>query len=202
MKTANANSFPLLKTCCSTGNVMHSIKIRGCEVLCTRPASQQHLTSPIDAAANPHLLPLTSQFARVMVHAVASASCWHLSLSEVAFSNLAVSFPRFSLRRCIGKTGKNNSRVLRKLLLQPAGKESHSSPHGTQPGQHLRWSTEQCWALQLHPLLPTAVSSAQGRDNTKRHLSAGSALVWMWTGKDRPTSADRQHYRWETSKAA
>lgn len=75
MKTANANSFPLLKTCCSAGNVMHSIKIRGCEVLCTRPASQQHLTSPIDAAANPHLLPLTSQFARVMVHAVASASC-------------------------------------------------------------------------------------------------------------------------------
>ncbi len=41
---------------------------------------------------------LTRRLAREMVRAVASASCWHLSLSAVAFSNLAVSLARFSLR--------------------------------------------------------------------------------------------------------
>lgn len=41
---------------------------------------------------------LTRRLAREMVRAVASASCWHLSLSAVALSNLAVSLARFSLR--------------------------------------------------------------------------------------------------------
>lgn len=44
-----------------------------------------------------------------MVPAVTSASCWHLSLSAVAFSNLAVSLPRFSLRRCSGRNTRSLS---------------------------------------------------------------------------------------------
>lgn len=56
----------------------------------------------VEGTLNPELplLALTRRLARVMVQAVASASCWHLTLSDVAFSNLAVSLPRFSLRRC------------------------------------------------------------------------------------------------------
>lgn len=38
---------------------------------------------------------LTRRLAREMVYAVDSASCWHLSLSAVAFSKLAVSLARF-----------------------------------------------------------------------------------------------------------
>ena len=44
-----------------------------------------------------------------MVPAVASASCWHLSLSAVAFSNLAVSLARFSLRCCWGRKARSVS---------------------------------------------------------------------------------------------
>lgn len=110
---------------------MYSKKIRGCNVLC---AHGSHLSSTWYLPFMPselHLLTLTSRFARAMVQAVASASCWHLSLSEVAFSNLAVSFPRFSLRRCTGKRKKNNSTFLRKTLLQ-------------------RWFTLRAGLAQLH----------------------------------------------------
>ena len=51
-----------------------------------------------DALRDPAVALLTRRLAREMVRAVDSASCWHLSLSAVAFSNLAVSLARFSLR--------------------------------------------------------------------------------------------------------
>lgn len=45
----------------------------------------------------------------------------------MAFSNLAVSFPRFSLRRCIGKKGKNNSN----LKETPTAACRQGEPHST-----------------------------------------------------------------------
>lgn len=141
-----------------------------------------------------HLLTLTSRFARVMVHAVASASCWHLSLSEVAFSNLAVSFPRFSLRRCIGGKGENNSTVLRKPLLKTQftlkarWAKLHNAARYMAPGMKLRAAT--CWAIS-RACSPPHLQGTETK-NTKRPFIWGSALMWIWTGKDRPSGPDDQ----------
>lgn len=87
-----------------------------------------------------------------MVPAVTSASCWHLSLSAVAFSNLAVSLARFSLSCYSGKNKRfvSNSSpsylsasemglvcrwFLRKLLLKKAVRDWEGLGRGGEKGK-------------------------------------------------------------------
>lgn len=69
------------------------------------------------ALCNPAAALLTRRLAREMVRAVDSASCWHLSLSAVAFSNLAVSLARFSLRCCSDTNAQRDTEIIEKLAL-------------------------------------------------------------------------------------
>src|SRR4029434_7791917 len=72
----------------------------------------------------------TRRLAREMVRAVVSASCWHLSLSAVAFSNLAVSFAKFSLRCCQSERERAEGGGDREMPLPPRGEaRSNAGTH-------------------------------------------------------------------------
>lgn len=67
----------------------------------------------VDTPCDPTAALLTRRLAKEMVSAVDSASCWHLSLSAVAFSNLAVSLARFSSRCCKATNTERNWQLLK-----------------------------------------------------------------------------------------